>query len=303
MTSDTEPARNDKTLADAPFLPPSFAQHVQTPLPEFLYHYTNQTGLVGIANNSELWATKINYMNDSTEFYTALQMAEEHLTTREFDPKDTFSPLATLTLRKRTAINIWKVFERISSGGNIGVICFCIQDDLLSQWRGYAAGSVGFSIGFNSVLLKAYASKADFTLAKCVYDKETQAQIVAEICDYYLQESIINSYGLGDIIKGFARSLRECGAFFKSSSFAEEKEWRLVSSPIPVNQLRFRVGKSFITPYGVLDIGKSENSCLANVRVGPCPHMDLSVSSVGLLLLRNGISPRVSPSSVPFRDW
>jgi len=260
-------------------------------------------GLLGIVDNTELWATKINYMNDSTEFYTALQMAEERLCTREFDFKDTLSPPATLTSRKRTAINIWKVFERISSGGNVCVICFCIDDDLFSQWRGYASGSVGYSIGFKSALLKAYALKAGITLAKCVYDEETQAQIVAELCDYYLQESILNSYGLGDIIKGFAKSLRACGALFKSSSFVEEKEWRLVSSPIPMEQSRFRVGKSFVLPYGVLDIGQGENSRIANVRVGPCPHMELSISSAGLLLLHNGISPRVGPSSVPFRDW
>jgi hypothetical protein len=28
-----------------------------------------------------------------------------------------------------------------------------------------------------------------------------------------------------------------------------------------------------------------------------------AVSSVGLLMMRNGMSPRVGPSSVPFRDW
>ena len=122
MTSDAEPTGNDNATTNIPFLPPSFALHVQTTLPEFLFHYTNQMGLLGIVDNTELWATKINYMNDSTEFYTALQMAEERLCTREFDFKDTLSPPATLTSRKRTAINIWKVFERISSGGNVCVI-------------------------------------------------------------------------------------------------------------------------------------------------------------------------------------
>jgi hypothetical protein len=47
--------------------------------PDILYHYTDQFGLIGIVNTSELWATKIHYMNDSTEFSLALGMAKDFL--------------------------------------------------------------------------------------------------------------------------------------------------------------------------------------------------------------------------------
>ena len=50
--------------------------------PEILYHYTDQAGLLGILATGELWATKVQYMNDATEFGFSLGLAREILSQR-----------------------------------------------------------------------------------------------------------------------------------------------------------------------------------------------------------------------------
>ena len=56
-------------------LPQKFVEVYQIDLPEILYHYTDQNGLLGIIERSEMWATKVQYMNDATEFGAVLDLA------------------------------------------------------------------------------------------------------------------------------------------------------------------------------------------------------------------------------------
>jgi len=37
-----------------------------------LYHYTTQSGFMGIVSNKEIWATHTQYLNDSKEFLHAV---------------------------------------------------------------------------------------------------------------------------------------------------------------------------------------------------------------------------------------
>jgi hypothetical protein len=50
--------------------------------PQSLYHYTDQGGLLGIIENKELWATKVQYMNDATEFGRAVDLAKVRMGAR-----------------------------------------------------------------------------------------------------------------------------------------------------------------------------------------------------------------------------
>lgn len=44
-----------------------------------LYHYTDQNGFMGIFQQRELWATKIQFLNDSNEHKLALDLAAKLL--------------------------------------------------------------------------------------------------------------------------------------------------------------------------------------------------------------------------------
>ena len=279
------------------FVPPTFNNQRKIPLPKLLYHYTTQNGLLGIITTGELWATKIDYLNDLTEFHIAPELAVERLRLIETNPLDERQKEAAIALSR--AIGLIEVPA-------LCTICFCSNGDLLSQWRGYSGGSYGFSIGFDLTILRSVGSRCGFDLQRCIYKKAVQSQIIKELCENYLSDEILNSYELSDIVRDFARALRMFGAFFKHPAFSEEEEWRLVSiPPIRNDQLLFREGKSLITPYGTMTIGQG---AISHVYVGPCPHMELSMSSVRTLLSKHrAFSPsgigRVDPSLIPFRHW
>jgi hypothetical protein len=279
---------------------PSFRRHLLAPSPDNIYHYTTQAGLTGIIERKELWATKIHYMNDSTEFSVVFQMAEDVLKNEESNAPD-------LSRRKQLA-NLMRTCSRASRDVNVCVVCFCKERDILSQWRAYSGGSYGYSIGFETDKLKNLTSISNFILGSCIYDKANQERIVKEICDRYLEGSITDT---GALISEFTESLIELGAFFKDVSFSEEAEWRLVSKPMNARELHFRPGKSMIVPY--CKLGLHDGSVIEGVTVGPCPHMQLSVNAVSSFLLKENIGkPAGSPptmlpvvrwSPIPYRDW
>jgi Protein of unknown function (DUF2971) len=303
--------------------PPSFPKPV--PLSQPLYHYTNQLGLLGIVENEELWATKIQYMNDSTEFSAIFNMVANRLDSEEhktptIPPPSLEGSVTADALRAVCDLDLpWslpipsrsmmlRAFAAASSAANVCVVSLCTNGDLLSQWRGYARGDYGYSIGFNAHKLVDFSEKGNFVLRPCVYDTELQNRIVDEICKYYLASTIVNELA---IIQQFTATVISYGAFFKDPSSSQEDEWRLVSRPLADRELYFRKGKSMIIPYGkkMEFHGSSANTPIDDVVVGPCPHMDLSVEAVTTLLhgkqptLSGGVKPVVRPSAIPYRDW
>jgi hypothetical protein len=303
------------------YTPPTFAQHLTATRPDVLYHYTGQAGLLGIVEKCAMWATKIQYMNDATEFNLALSVARKILFSEieklngEIKNGDIRIPSASdsdsaISKRSRYAELLTSIegLEQI----NIFALCFCENGDLLSQWRGYAGGSHGYSLGFDSQKLKQVASRKDFILGKCIYDVNIQNYIVNEAIELCVQDQLSfpprMSWGRHGPL---AEILFRCGAFFKNQSFAEEQEWRLVSPTTTFrdDQLAFRTGRLMITPYYALPIACEGILPLRHVVVGPCPHMDLAKSAVTSLLMQHGLLGALQGqqiaigSKIPFRNW
>jgi hypothetical protein len=290
-------------MADSLFFSAAFAEHVQQPLPRFLYHYTGQDGLLGIVASRALWATNISYMNDATEFDLSLGLLKDRLfnelQNREmealyFADREPVRSTQASHIKER-AHTLWKVANKIE-GSSICIICFCEHGDLLSQWRGYSGPGYGYSLAFDAYSLKEIASHSGFLLGKCIYDSDLQKQIINELVEHVLADITPSNSSVKDFV-----TLLKYGAFFKDPSFAEEQEWRLVCA-LPTD-IRFRRGKSMIIPYTSLDIDTGENLCIQHAFVGPCPHMALSIRSAEGLLFSNNITVMVHPSAIPFRDW
>jgi hypothetical protein len=290
---------------------PTLVKHLEGAMPPYLYHYTTQAGLLGIIEGRELRATKVHYMNDATELAVSLDMLNHYLTTNVLTYTDILSspPYPNLTVRKQIAMQVWKSAEIIKDF-DICVACFCSDGDLLSQWRGYAGGNYGFAIGFKTGKLKEYGNKAEFTLRRCIYEKDVQENIIKEVVEYYLQDTIINVEPQEDVVDAILEAIINFGALFKNSLFSEEKEWRLISPLLEAgDHLRFRQGRSMIIPYVGLSLrGSSFDTPIDHVVIGPCPHKELSVASVQSLLIREKIiTPlaaitKVTPSAIPYRD-
>jgi hypothetical protein len=274
-----------------PILSATFAEHLRQPIPEFLYHYTGQDGLLGIINSNSLWATDITYLNDSMEFDKPLRLlrnALQHSATTERG-RALFEDADLIFRLQRT-------FKSICAA------CFCEDGDLLSQWRGYSSQGYGYSLEFNTSILNKKIQDTGFLLGKCIYDTDLQTKIIEETVQYMNGPLLPDYMGYTELFKVLTYL-----TFFKDESYKEEDEWRLVSVEYwKLGKMLFRRGKSMITPYTVIDIGEGENSSIHGVRIGPCPHMALSRASVIQLLGRKGhknLDSNVHSSIIPFRVW
>ena len=48
------------------------------PIPDVLYHYTTQAGLLGIIQSKQIWATSVLFLNDTTEINYAIKLIQEN---------------------------------------------------------------------------------------------------------------------------------------------------------------------------------------------------------------------------------
>jgi hypothetical protein len=185
--------------------------------PDPLYHYTGQEGLLGIMSTGQLRATKIQYMNDSTELGRAIILADKEIKKREIEPD------------QRELLS--EVSEHLSAIGNINVcsVSFCRNPDLLSQWRGYSGSGAGYAIGFSTTALLQTAQNNHGRLGRCIYNESDQVKIVSELMDQVIREAVryrdADPYALHfTLASAFENAIVKLGAFFKDPAFLEEDE-------------------------------------------------------------------------------
>lgn len=114
-----------------------------------LYHYTRQSGLLGIIRDKQIWATHTQYLNDRREYLHALDLVR-----KEIDEL-----LATTDRQSRSILQEMKDGLSGTERMNVCVCSFSEDRDSLSQWRAYGAGTSGFAIGLPGDFLAAATEK------------------------------------------------------------------------------------------------------------------------------------------------
>lgn len=277
-----------------------------------LYHYTDQNGFMGIVLNQELWASKIQYLNDEREYKLALDLASSYLA--ELIKKSNDRAL-------KTRLNYYLSITPNIQNVNICVCSLTENGDLLSQWRGYSRNLGGYSIGFNEFAIEPFIRINGFELIKCIYNKEIQKNKISELIDAIVCEfghepepdyKMEPYYDSGEV---FLERLAKIAPTLKDSSFAEEAEWRIISK-VNFEQLEFRSGRSMLTPYFKISLDCRKNRdfdrLIDEIFVGHTPHPDLAVSATEAFILKHfppvvGDNYKcpidVKKSSIPFRNW
>src|SRR5262249_39228851 len=137
--------------------------------------------LHGTVKSSALWATSIEFLNDSSEFQYGKAVIEaaidDRLKSLDRDVKSDFVKRDFLSLARRTFADKWQDFF---------VTCFCEEGNLLSQWRGYGKGGGGYSIGFERCLLGTRSPEGT-SLRKVIYDSHRQKQWAETLIDKTLE--------------------------------------------------------------------------------------------------------------------
>lgn len=199
------------------------------------------------------------------------------------------------------------------------------ESDLLSQWRGYCTEGNGYSIGFDiSDEVPSNFTVQGLFLYRCEYDPIKQEEMInkffSELIKNYLEYKkwdlqvelstiyIINLYKFVSL-----------AAQIKHPSFHEEKEWRLISTPIPITNpnIKYRQGKTTLIPYMEIKLAES-NEPLELSEIVIWPQNELTISSLEGLLIKNNIIgktktsyidnedkniyiPKIRSSSIPYR--
>lgn len=266
----------------------------QTPLPGVLYHYTDLTAFLEIMKSNVLWASDISYLNDATELDFANKKILGFVNSKL---KHAFEVDAELLRRSFSNTN------QTDASQFFGAISFCEQDDLLSQWRGYAGSIGGVSIGFDSSKLATNAS----LLRKLVYKDSDQAFLANYILDKTVS-LVRRDYGNSSVdeldrnkilplvstfLSDYLNILVEC---FKNPAFSEEQEWRLVfplARHLHLSGVKFRKSSDRIIPY--IEFSRKNSSGTAepslpivSLTIGPNNSPALNEKSLHLILEKYG---------------
>lgn len=273
-----------------------------------LYHYTDQAGFLGIIDNNELWATKIQYLNDNTELSLGIELTSKLLSEMLDSPHPEW---------QKEVIN--QILSEISLMGssNMCVCSFSEKGDLLSQWRGYSKGMGGYSIGFDGIMLNYFADTEFFVLRKCIYDPENQKKEIKKVLNKILSEQKINlktnfkeniSDGVfgryNEFIRKVSRDLSLTLPLIKNESFSEEAEWRLISNGrVSYSDLSYRPGSSMLIPYTKIHNEDLITKSVNRIIVGHTPNKELALASTRDFLKSKNLKVPVTESLIPFRNW
>lgn len=261
--------------------------------------------MLGVVGNKEIWATKIQYLNDDNEYKLAFKIAKEY-----------FERLLLRGNEESMRIRIEKCIASLSNVENVH-ICICSlseNGDLLSQWRGYSKSLGGYSIGFNKEELENYLNDNGFDLKKCIYSTEDQRNIIHKEIDSVLLKfddtagpnphyTPTDPYGSQEMCLRLSR----ISPIIKDPSFSEEREWRIISrGGISLFKLDYRQGPSMLIPYFKIKLNEAKNKLIQEIIVGHTPHLQLAKSSTEAFVIKhypNSHRPHVRTSAIPFRNW
>jgi len=285
-------------------------------LPEHLYHYTSQKGLLGILQNHKLRMTNIFYMNDSNEFSHPMGLFQQEWdkyvneTLEKMNSLESFKeePMTLGDISKNVKNFHDRIFNELcqSIGMEIFVFSFSGKGDDLSQWRGYCPNTGGFCIEFDKEKLFDIVDKHKrYRIGVCSYTHKEKIKLIDNIIDKY--KNSIENWLLQKDKKNTRKMFNEMMnviPFLKDNSFIDEDEYRICYNSEGENT-KFIEGNSMIKPYYESELkGDDGKLPISKIIVGPTPHPELSKLSVKSLLKSEkykGIE--VEKSKIPYRSW
>lgn len=182
-----------------------------------VYQYRNFSSFWKIIKSDSFWATNARFSNDEAEQQFGIDV------------------ISSICAGKPELHNL----ENMGLDENY-IVCFCRENDKLSQWRGYAPEG-GVSLGFDFGMPRAFSVLRNDTDTpsyvlqyvgldgvKYISPKRDDQSIEQYSNDCREQIALVNSAAPEDEAKVFQREIQKKAPFIKHSGFEEEDECRLV---------------------------------------------------------------------------
>lgn len=244
-----------------------------------LYHYTSLQSLMGMVETNNLWMSKGNFLNDSSELIYFSNVLK--------------SIIGKMKIQRET--ELWQLFiqelessmERFlegieGSGFEVYIFSLSYSPDSLALWYNYAKGE-GYNLGFDAedLLQKAAAfpDDSDVLHGLVVYDRQEQELILMN----FLIETFkrVVQYEPDEIKKAlpnhFLTVIATCAIFFKDPAFKSEEEYRIAYMNTSGNMhpaVRFRAQNGVIIPFIAVDF--EERLPISHITIGPKNNIDIA---------------------------
>lgn len=225
-----------------------------------LYHYTTRENLWNIINSNSFYARNVRFSNDSAEYLLGKKEAEKHMQSKKLDNLD-----------------------------DCYMICFCKEDNILSQWREYARGGVSIQMDFqkdvkytikcnstterNNRENRKLEDESPYRIPSSFFEKdreETNGYEVVSIPLFAVKYICPDNDELKKIVCNIQDSIKEDKEmreetdikiilpYVKHSGFCEEKEVRLIfnmEEPDQCYMVDYLEEKGMMRPYIKVEFG------------------------------------------------
>ena len=256
-----------------------------------IYHYTSPEGLLGITDKQCLWATDINYLNDSSESRYVYLLVSNILKSKSESWNKDFQE--SLSLRCEHQIKKYDISNRLlfADKTDVYVISFSLDRDNLNMWKYYTknAGNVGYNIGFDKTALTTNCGLNNFTYGKVIYDEAKQIDLLRTTLEKFeeLYSKQPDRFGRAQVFQFLVSTLYNISAFFKHPAFADENEFRVViRNHIRFNKsndlkIHYRIKDGVFIPYTNLEFA---TSAVISIALSPSDKQSMAVHSVQRML-------------------
>jgi hypothetical protein len=287
------------------------------PLPESIFHYTNDVGLHGILGSGKIWLTDMAHLNDPSELQHGVDIAFEELkiaASTETEWVQTYVD-QIVSIFKENAASISRSF----------VCCFSDCGDELSQWRAYADNARGYAIAFdgeelekafaNEVIGKTGIGRQAFPVS---YDESALRSLhrgaIRHVLPEIVQSPIADEAGvdedeyfrfLSSLASMMASSFFLFSTRYKHPAYKTESEYRfheMLLQPENSPRVMHRVRRNSLVPYCEFDWRRNAPTSLKKIVVGPAADRDKSIAFVKEILQANGYGDiEIEVSKIPYR--
>lgn len=259
--------------------------------PIVIYHYTDINGLLGMIETGKIWATHVSRLNDSSEHHHGIKVVADCV--RNAIPASS-KPLVEKILSE---------FRRVETY----VASYSTKHDLLSQWRSYSGGKVGYCLGLAT---NGIATLDDSTplLEPVIYKDSFAQQVISRMLsgvDEYLQNNQFGEVEVGFLLGMVGGTLANLACTIKHPKFEEENEYRQFYQPGATSlqlEKKFRNGRFGLTPYVEIPFIEEGRLSLKSLTIGPCRDAEQEMYAVKTLLEKHSyMNVEVLISEIPLR--